>query len=173
MGHFHFGCMKASAWIATFALLSGIARAEDPLKKPILSEERGTPMPTATPRPTAAKILDVVLVSATTNEPTNQFTSDTPKLRAVWKGKRLQAGDQVDAIWLAEDVGKAAPKHSRITRFTVTAYKPDDDGAFVLERPRGGWPPGKYRLEAYLNGILMQRLDFSIEKGATIELGHN
>lgn len=165
--------MKASVWLAIVAVLGGTAQATDPLDKPILSEERATPAPTSTPRRLEVKILDVVLMSATTNEPTSQFTSDTPKIRAVWKGKRLQAGDQVQAIWLAEDVGKAAPKHSTITKFAVTAYKPDDDGAFALERPRGGWPPGKYRLEAYLNATLMQRVDFTIEKGATIELGHN
>jgi hypothetical protein len=157
--------MKASAMVAIVAVLAGRAQAADPVEKPITSETRGLK--------SELKILDLVLVSSSTGEPTRQFSSDTPNIRAIWKGKRLQAGDRVEAVWLAEDVGLAAPKHSKITKFAVTAYKPDDDGAFVLERPKGGWPPGKYRLEAYLNGRLMQRIEFSIEKGATIELGRD
>lgn len=138
-----------------------VARAEDPLAKPILAPE--------TPPPKAKKQLHVVLAKDENAEPTTKFSSDLPKVRAYWKGKYLEAGDKVGVLWLAEEVG-VAPKDSEITRASTTAYKEDDDGVFALARPPEGWPLGKYRCEIYLNGKLADSIDFTIEKGAEIEL---
>lgn len=155
--------MKTLAWLATVVVLSGISRAADPMEKSILSE--------AAVRNAEPKILDVMLAAGSKDEPTTKFSSDTPKIRALWKGKRLDAGDRVQVLWLAEDVGIDAPKESKITQSAVTAYKSDDSGVFALKRPQNGWPIGKYRVELYLNRHLMQFIDFTIEKGATIEIG--
>ena len=125
------------------------------------------------PRKTEPKVLHVVLSKDAESEPTNKFFSDTAKIDAFWKSNGLKAGDKIRAIWIAEDVGIAAPKNSKITEASATAYKPDDDGAFALSRPEGGWPVGKYRLEIFIDQKLAETLRFTIDKGVTIEVGHD
>jgi hypothetical protein len=141
--------------------LSALARAEDPLHKPILAPEQTEAAP--------AKAVHLVLAKNDRREPTTMFTSDLPKIRAYWKGRRLEAGDRIGVVWLAQEVG-IAPKESEITHAGTTAYKPDEDGVFALARPKDGWPLGKYRCEIYLNGKLADAIEFTIEKGATIEV---
>ena len=159
--------MRTMIFLAIFIAVSAGMDAEEPLDKPILSE--GTHgKPEAKP-----KTLQLMLVKEVGDNATTRFTSDSSKIRAAWKGRGLEAGDQIQVVWLAEDVGIDAPKDSKITEAAVTAYKPDDDGVFALAQPKGGWPLGKYRCEVYLNGKLMQTIDFTIEKGAVIELGQD
>ena len=136
----------------------------DPLEKPILSEGE-------VQQPAQPKTLDVVVTDSSRDRPKKKFSSDTPKIRAFWRGRHLEGGDRIQVLWLAEDVGVDAPKDSKITEGAVTAYKPDDNGIFALERPKEGWPIGRYRVELYLNGRLMQTEEFDIFKGATIDLG--
>jgi hypothetical protein len=145
-----------------FLLVAMAARGADPLEKPILAPE-----PTLSAKP---KRLHAVLAKDERKEPTAVFTSDLPKIRAFWNGTGLTAGDRVGVVWLAEDVGIDAPHDSKISQGLVTAYKSDDNGIFALAQPKGGWPLGKYRCELYLNGRLTESIDFTIEKGVTVEL---
>jgi hypothetical protein len=151
---------RVLVFVFVFALVA-IARAEDPLAKPILAPEQ-TPA-------TASKSVEVVLARNERRERATKFTSDLPKIRAYWKGRGLEAGDRIGVVWFAKEVG-IAPKDSEITRAATTAYKSDDDGVFALARPKEGWPLGKYACEIYLNGKLTDAIEFTIEKGAEIEL---
>lgn len=59
---------------------------------------------------------------------------------------RAPAGTKLTGSFIAEDVGKAAPKNFTIDTATVTAA--DKMAAtFTLARPTSGWPTGQYRLE--------------------------
>ncbi|HEX5753249.1 MAG TPA: hypothetical protein VFZ09_44020 [Archangium sp.] len=59
---------------------------------------------------------------------------------------RAPAGTTLTGSFIAEDVGKAAPKNFVIDSATVTAA--DKMAAtFTLGRPTSGWPIGQYRLE--------------------------
>ena len=59
---------------------------------------------------------------------------------------RAPAGTKLTGAFIAEDVGKAAPKNFVIDSATVTAA--DKMAAtFTLARPNNGWPTGQYRLE--------------------------
>ncbi|WP_375767966.1 hypothetical protein NR798_40805 [Archangium gephyra] len=59
---------------------------------------------------------------------------------------RAPAGTKLTGAFIAEDVGKAAPKNFTIDTATVTAA--DKMAAtFTLARPNNGWPTGQYRLE--------------------------
>jgi hypothetical protein len=93
------------------------------------------------------KLLHAVVAKSEDAPPTTKFTTDDPKIYALWKGISLKAGDKVHAIWIAEAFGPSS-KDVRIMEGSVTAYKPDDDGVFVLA----------------------EAVRFTIEPGATIEV---
>jgi hypothetical protein len=116
------------------------------------------------------QLLHVALAEKKDGKPKATFSTEMPKIYALWKGEALQAGDRIRAVWIAEDVGNVAPKDSKITESFVTAEKSDDDGAFGLARPTDGWPVGKYRLEIYVGDKLAEALKFTIQPGVTIEL---
>ena len=141
-----------------------MAQAADPLEREILSSDRPE---------TKTGSLQGILTMGLTTTPTTKFSTGASKINLHWKGKGLQAGDKVRALWIAEDVGIAAPKNSRVTSGTVTAYKPDDEGLVALARPKGGWPAGKYRLELYLNRQLTQIIRFTIEPDVVVEVHHD
>ncbi len=99
------------------------------------------------------------------NDPTKTFMPDTPKLYAMFKTEGVTNGDKIRAVWIADDVGQAAPAGTKIDEKTLTMEGDTDDGVFSLSKPTKGWPPGKYHLEIYVNGDLATKLNFAI-KGA-------
>lgn len=152
--------MRRTIALFIFAFIAA-ALAEDPLQKPILEPEQSASV--------AKKSLRVMLAKSENGEPTTKFLSNQPKIHAYWKGRGLEAGDRVGIRWLVEDVG-LGQKESEITGASATVYKSDDKGSFALARPADGWPLGKYRCEVYLSGKIQASIDFTIEKGAEIEV---
>lgn len=117
------------------------------------------------------KSLHVFLALSKESKPATTFSSDVPTINAFWKGEALEVDDKIEAVWIAEDIGDAAPKESKILAGEVKAYKADDEGAFSLSRPRGRiWPVGMYRVEIRINGSLAQLVKFTITPGVTIEV---
>jgi hypothetical protein len=106
--------------------------------------------------------IDAVLATGLEDEPTTTFADDTPKLFALFKTDGLQDGDKVRGVWIAEDVGDAAPKGTKIDEKTLNAEGDTDDGVFSLSKPPKGWPAGKYRLEIYANDELATKVKFTI-----------
>jgi hypothetical protein len=104
-------------------------------------------------------------------KPAKTFVADVANIYLIWKGERLQAGDEIRAVWIAEDVGDAAPKETKIGERSVTVYKPDEGGAISLSRPGGRvWPVGRYRTEIYIGKELLQAVRFAIEPGVRVEV---
>src|SRR4051812_19182816 len=126
----------------------------------------------SSPAQTKRKVVHVILAKEDSEVSTTRFSGDSIKIRALWKGENLAAGDKVHAIWIADDVGATAPRNTKIAEADVTAYKPDDDGIFSLQRPKEGWPAGKYRFEIYLNQKMEHGVNFAIEHGVTVEIGN-
>ncbi len=117
------------------------------------------------------KSLQVFLAVDKDRKPTTTFSSDVPGIYAFWKGEALELGDKIQSVWIAEDIGDAAPKETKILEGEAKVYKPDEDGAFSLSRPGGKiWPVGKYRVELYINGGLANVAKFTITTGVTIEV---
>ena len=54
------------------------------------------------------------------DEPTTTFATDTPKIMAVFKTARAQNGDKLRGVWIADDVGDAAPAKTKIDEATST-----------------------------------------------------
>lgn len=95
-------------------------------------------------------------------KPATSFTSDTPKLYAFFLSKGTEKGDLLRGVWIAEDVGEAAPESTIIDEATLTADKDDFGGAFSASKPDKGWPIGKYKVEIYDGEELVWTANFTI-----------
>jgi hypothetical protein len=107
------------------------------------------------------KVEAVIAVDGDT-KPATSFASDTPKLYAFFRSKGTEKGDKLRAVWIAEDVGDAAPANTKIDEVTVTGTKDDFEGAFSLSKPDKGWPVGKYKVEIYDEDDLVTTVKFTI-----------
>ena len=96
-------------------------------------------------------------------KPTTTFAADVPKLYAFFRSKGTQTGDKLRGVWIAEDVGNAAPEKTKIDEATLTADENDFYGAFSLTKPTKGWPAGKYRVAIYVGDELATTAKFTIK----------
>jgi outer membrane usher protein FimD/PapC len=109
--------------------------------------------------------ITVTLTDSAIGESMTTFPTDTPKLYALFKTKGLKDGDKLRGVWVAIDVGDAAPPNTKINEKTLDAEGDTDDGEFTLSKPTKGWPVGKYKLEIYVNDQLNTTIKFAIEGG--------
>ncbi len=108
------------------------------------------------------KPLRATLAKDSETKPTTSFTADVPKIYAFWIGDGVEKGDSIRCVWIAEDVGEAAPKETKIDEATLEATKDKATGSFSLSKPNNGWPVGKYRVELYVEDELVETLKFTI-----------
>ena len=111
-----------------------------------------------------AKVEAVIAVDKDTR-PTTTFAADVPKLYAFFRTKGTETGDKLRGVWIAEDVGDAAPENTKIDESALTADQDDFYGAFSLSKPTKGWPVGKYRVEIYNGDELATTVRFTIKAG--------
>jgi hypothetical protein len=109
-----------------------------------------------------AKVEAVIAVDKDTR-PTTTFAANVPKLYAFFRTKGTESGDTLRGVWIAEDVGDAAPANTKIDEATLTADQEDFYGAFSLTKPTKGWPIGKYRVEIYNGDELATTVEFTIK----------
>ena len=123
-------------------------------------------MPKIGPRPEVKtpKKLSVGLSSAAVGPFSTSFSTDTPKIYARWQGHSLHGQAIIRAIWIAENVGEAAPPNSTIDEATSLVTVPDAHGAFTLARPENGWTPGVYRVEFYVDEQLEDTVKLKFER---------
>ena len=95
-------------------------------------------------------------------KPGKVFRPDSPQIVCVFKVEGAGVGAKTRSVWIAEDVGKAAPPNYRIAEKSLTLPFLDR-GAFSLSKPNNGFPVGSYRLEIYMGDKLAKTLKFSIE----------
>jgi len=94
--------------------------------------------------------------------PTTHFSRDSESIYCAWEVKGGKETLAVRGVWYAEDVGKSASPNYRIDESTEDIER-QSRGWFRLRRPAQGWPPGKYRLEIYLDGQKADVLRFVVE----------
>ena len=115
-------------------------------------------------QPKGKAVLRAALALDKDTKPTTEFTSDAPKIYAFFIGEALKSGDKIKSTWIAEDVGDAAPKGTKIDEASLTAATPTDSSAFSLSKPTAGWPIGQYRVDITVNDKLVESLRFTISK---------
>jgi hypothetical protein len=96
------------------------------------------------------------------DDSTTTFATDTPKLYAMFKTEGAKTGDKIRGVWIADNVGDAAPKGYKIDERTFTAEGDTSDGEFSLSKP-DGWPVGQYHIEIYVNDELATKMKFTIK----------
>ena len=118
----------------------------------------------------AARAGDVKVEAVMMTEPGGReitaYVADAPKLYAMFKTKGAKDGDKIRGVWVADDVGGAAPAGTKIDEKTLSVDGDTDDGVFSLSKPTNGWPLGEYHIEIYVNDDLATKIKFAIKAGA-------
>lgn len=108
------------------------------------------------------KQLSVSLTKERFGKPSTTFSSNTPEIYALWKGQRLRQGATITAAWIAENIGEDFPLDYKVDEASAVAETPGAHGAFALARPAEGWAPGDYRVEFYVDGVLIDAVKMKI-----------
>jgi hypothetical protein len=112
----------------------------------------------------APKKLSVTLSKARFGKTITTFSSDTPQIYARWQGHRLRQGAKVRAVWIAEDIGEDFPPDYKVDEASATAESPTGHGVFTVSRPDDGWALGDYRVEFYVDDVLVETVKLKIVK---------
>src|SRR5262249_3305502 len=110
----------------------------------------------------APKQLAVSLAKDRFGKSTTTFSSNTPEIYARWQGQRLRQGANVKAVWIAEDIGEDFPQDYKVDEASAVAETPTARGSFTLARPEDGWMPGDYRVEFYVDNVLVDTVKMKI-----------
>jgi hypothetical protein len=65
-------------------------------------------------------------------------------------------------VWIAENIGEDFPQDYKVDEASAVATNPTARGAFTLARPEGGWTPGDYRVEFYVDDVLVDAVKMKI-----------
>jgi len=104
--------------------------------------------------------------STPTFEPIDQTRSFAPSADAfhlTYFVSGAEPDDRLTAMWVAVDVGDAAPRNTVIDEATVLLTGDDESGAFRLQRGANPWPAGTYRVEVFVNDRRAQRVPYTVE----------
>ena len=92
------------------------------------------------------------------------FSSDTPQIYVRWQGQRLRKGGKVKAVWIAENIGEDFPQSYKVDEASATVESQNAHGAFTLARPQDGWAIGDYRVDFYIDDVLVDAVKLKIVK---------
>jgi uncharacterized RDD family membrane protein YckC len=93
--------------------------------------------------------------------PSVEFYTDTPKIVCVWTFAGVDLSVPKKSVWVADDIGAAAPPHYTIAEKSVSGF---NEGSFSITIPDKGWPVGQYHLEIYIGDKLAKQIPFSIKR---------
>jgi hypothetical protein len=108
------------------------------------------------------KQLTVSLAKERSGKPMATFSSNTSEIYARWQGQRLRQGAKVKAVWIAENIGEDFPQDYKVDEASAIAETPIAHGAFTLVRPEDGWALGDYRVEFYVDDVLVDAVKAKI-----------
>jgi hypothetical protein len=131
-----------------------------------LLELKEMPKIAAQRRPTPAaggEKLTVGLSKEPTGGFTTVFNAAAPVIYAQWQGHDLPARAIVRAIWIAQDVADIATDY-KIDQAEAVAPSPNSRGVFTLSAPEGGWTPGDYRVEFFVDNAPAGSVTLKITK---------
>jgi len=111
---------------------------------------------------TGPKRLAVSLGKDRFGKPMTIFSSNTPEIYARWQGQRLRQDANVKAVWIAENIGEDFPQDYKVDEASAVAATPTARGAFALARPEDGWMPGDYRVEFYVDNVVVDAVKMKI-----------
>jgi len=107
--------------------------------------------------------VDAMVTAGPNGRELTAYTADAQKLYATFKTKDVANGDKIRGVWIADEVGEAAPAGTIIDEKTLPMDGDTEDGEFSLSKPTMGWPLGKYHIEIYVNDHLTTKVTFEIK----------
>ena len=115
---------------------------------------------------------EVKIDAYVTNNPESEgatiFSPETHTFYAMFKAKGLSPGDKVRGVWIADDVGDAAPANFKIQETALTAQDATLDAQFSMTKP-GAWARGDYHVDIYVNDKLTAKVKFSVKPIAKVK----
>ena len=93
------------------------------------------------------------------------FTELQPSVKMLRFAFECQDGLEIEARWIAQNVGKSAPPNYVIGTYTMVTRGPLN--ITTLSRPTNGWPLGLYRLELVHNGTVFHVEHYVIDDAQT------
>ncbi len=111
-----------------------------------------------------SKRLSVTFAKDQFGQPSTVFSSATPQICMRWQGQRLRKGGKVKAVWVAENIGEDFPPDYKVDEASATVESQNAHGAFTLARPEDGWALGDYRVEFYVDDVLVDAAKLKIVK---------
>ena len=93
-----------------------------------------------------------------------EFKSDVAHIYVRWHGHDLPEAAKVRVAWVAEDVGDLVEPNFVIDETVTIAPVPNASARFTLGRPPDGWAEGKYRVEFYVDDLLVESVKVTIGK---------
>ncbi len=149
--------------------------------KPVVQEKGASPKPSApavaaapTPSEQAASPVEQPvapskkLTAEVSSDPggglKTTFKSDVANIYVRWHGHDLPEGARVRVAWVAEDVGDLVEPDFVIDETESVAPSPNTSARFTLGRPPDGWAEGKYRVEFYVDGALVETVRVTIDQ---------
>lgn len=120
--------------------------------------------PVTKPSGIVASVTMALDAQGDTKEPINPTTVFPPNaiFHAVVRIQTAPANTKVGIVWYATDVGNAVPCNTRIGE----PYELTADGTRNIDftmKPATVWPPGAYRVEILVNGVLDRVVSFSVK----------
>jgi len=124
-----------------------------PQTSPVIAPAQTAPMQNPSPAPSSAAVGGQVTRAEMgtgktddykTVNPSVKFYTDTPEIVCVWDVAGVDPIVPIKSIWVADDIGAAAPPNYKIVEKTLVGYS---EGSFSVTSPNGGWPVGQYHLE--------------------------
>ena len=119
--------------------------------------------PRAKNAPLSGKIFSVGLSSEPLGEFKTTFGRETGAIYARWHAQRLAPQAKIRALFVAESVADVAADYE-IDEASAVAPAPSSGGTFTLSQPDGGWAPGNYRVEFYVDDTLTETVKLKIVK---------
>ena len=106
---------------------------------------------------------------ASDDQGSNLTTVFTPQDDFYLLGELADAPDQTQlkAAWTAVDIKGHSPDTAIDSAEQTVGSGPF---TFYLKKSQPSWPPGKYKVDLYINGVVAQSLDFSVEGQAATEV---
>ena len=92
------------------------------------------------------------------------FTSDIPKIFAVYHVADAAKGTRLKAVWIGEKVEGLAARSKIIESESTFSANGEYMGAFSCSKPAQGWWAGSYIVELSVDGTLRKTLAFRVEK---------
>src|SRR5213596_1335373 len=111
--------------------------------------------------PAKKKKLEASVSTSSNGDPLNVISADALQIVARWRGHGLRRNARIRAVWIAQNTG-VAPVDFKVDEATAVAPISNAFGKFTLSRPSDGWATGRYRVEFYVDGELIDTVDLTI-----------